>query len=238
MTARQQTAMSLALAATIVAGWAVLHVVGIFVYELPGAPWLITAVIVVQAWLSAGLFIVAHDCMHGSFAPGRPRLNRAIGSLCTALYACFAYRGLETNHFRHHRHPGSADDPDFDARNPRGFVRWYLRFFGGYYTHAQLARITVVALIYTALGASLANIALFWAVPALLSSVQLFLFGTWLPHHHRDMPFADHHNARSTRLGWLGSLVSCFHFGGFHHEHHLDPTTPWWALPQSRNRLS
>src|SRR5687767_5567915 len=118
MTARQQTAMSLALAATILAGWAVLHVVGIFVYQLPGSPWLVAAVIVIQAWLSAGLFIIAHACMHGSFAPRGPRLNRAIGWLCAALYACFAYRRLEANHFRHHRHSGTADDPDFDARNP------------------------------------------------------------------------------------------------------------------------
>jgi len=236
MSARQQTLMSLALAATIVAGWATLHVVGIFVYDLPGSPWLVAAVILLQTWLSAGLFIVAHDCMHGSLAPGRPRLNRAVGALCAAIYACFAYRRLETSHFRHHRFAGTADDPDFDARDPRGFARWYLSFFAGYYSHRQLAWITAAALAYMALGADLANIVVFWAVPALLSSLQLFLFGTWLPHRHSDDAFPDRHNARSVRSGWLGSLVTCFHFGGFHHEHHLHPATPWWALPQARKR--
>lgn len=238
MTERQQTATSLALAGAILVGWLVLHVVGIFVYELPGQPLLVAGVVLTQAWLSAGLFIVAHDCMHGSLAPGRPRLNRAVGATCAALYACFAYRQLETNHFRHHRHAGTDRDPDFDPQNPKGFVRWYLRFFGGYYTHAQLIRITVVALVYMAFGASLLNIALFWAVPALLSSVQLFLFGTWLPHRHGDDDFSDRHNARSTQVGWLASLVTCFHFGGFHHEHHLHPATPWWALPQARKRAA
>lgn len=238
MTARLQTMMSLALAAAILGGWLTLHVVGIFGYALPGSPALVAAVILVQAWLSAGLFIIAHDCMHGSFAPGRPRLNRAVGTVCAALYACFAYRRLEANHFRHHRHAGTGDDPDFDARDPRGFLRWYLRFFAGYYTHAQILRITLVALAYMALGAPLLNIVVFWAVPALLSSLQLFLFGTWLPHRHADEPFADRHNARSTRLGWLASLVTCFHFGGFHHEHHLHPAMPWWALPQSRKRAA
>lgn len=236
MSAKQQTVMSLALAATIVLAWATLHVVGIFLYELPGSPWLVAGVVLLQAWLSAGLFIIAHDCMHGSLAPGRPGLNRAVGTLCAAIYACFSYRRLETNHFKHHRFAGTDDDPDFDARDPRGFARWYLRFFGGYYTHAQLARITVVALIYMALGAKLVNIAVFWAVPALLSSVQLFLFGTWLPHRHGNDVFADRHNARSTQVGWLTSFVTCFHFGGFHHEHHLHPSMPWWALPQARKR--
>lgn len=236
MSVRQQTVMSMTLALAILAGWLALHVIGIFVYELPGSPWLVAGVILAQTWLSAGLFIVMHDAIHGSLVPGRPRLNRAIGTACAALYACFAYRGLAANHFSHHRAPGTADDPDFDARDPRGFLRWYLRFFAGYYTHAQILRITLVALAYMALGAKLQNILVFWAVPALLSSLQLFLFGTWLPHRHADAPFADHHNARSTRLGWLASLVTCFHFGGFHHEHHLHPALPWWALPQARKR--
>jgi beta-carotene ketolase (CrtW type) len=236
MTARQQTMTGVALAAAMLGGWLTLHVVGIFFYGLPGSPWLVAAVIVLQTWLSAGMFIVMHDCIHGSFAPGRPRLNAAVGRLCAGLYACFGYRRLETNHHRHHRHAGTADDPDFDARDPRAFARWYLRFFAGYYSHGQILRITTVALLYMALGARLQNIILFWAVPALLSSLQLFLFGTWLPHRHGDAPFADRHNARSTSVGWLASLVSCFHFGGFHHEHHLHPGLPWWALPQARKR--
>lgn len=236
MSARHQTAMSMVLGLAILAGWLALHVVGIFFFDLPGSPWLVAAVVGAQTWLSAGLFIIMHDCIHGSFAPGRTRLNRVVGRLCAGLYACFGYDALEANHHRHHRRPGTADDPDFDARNPRAFARWYLHFFAGYYTHAQILRITTVALIYLALGAGLANIILFWAVPALLSSVQLFLFGTWLPHRHADAPFTDRHNARSTSVGWLGSLVSCFHFGGFHHEHHLHPALPWWALPQARKR--
>lgn len=231
--------MSMALGSAIVGGWLLLHLVGIFVYRLPGSLPLVAAVVLIQTWLSAGLFIVMHDCIHGSFAPGRPRLNRAVGQICAGLYACFAYRGLETNHFSHHRFPGSADDPDFHASDPRAFLRWYVHFFAGYYTHGQILRITLVALVYVALGASLLNIVVFWAIPALLSSLQLFLFGTWLPHRHDDgAAFADRHNARSSRFGWLASLVTCYHFGGFHHEHHLHPATPWWALPQARRRAA
>ena len=86
------------------------------------------------------------------------------------------------------------------------------------------------------LGASLLNIVIFWAVPAVLALVQLFVFGTYLPHRHADTPFADDHRARSNKLPLLGSLITCFHFGGYHHEHHLSPGTAWWRLPAFRRQ--
>jgi beta-carotene ketolase (CrtW type) len=89
------------------------------------------------------------------------------------------------------------------------------------------------------LGASVWNILLFFAVPGILSSLQLFYFGTFLPHRHVDdggeAQFADHHRARSSDFGYLLSLLTCFHFG-YHHEHHLQPGTPWWRLPGARSR--
>jgi beta-carotene ketolase (CrtW type) len=235
MTRRRQTLISSALAATLFAGWAVLHVGGIFFYDWTGDWGAVAAVVLLQAWLSAGMFIVAHDCMHGSFAPGTAWLNRAVGHVAVGCYAAFSYRQLEASHFRHHRHAGTEADPDFDAEDPTRFAPWFVRFFFNYYTHRQLALITAMALLYMALGAKLQNIVLFWAVPALLSALQLFLFGTWLPHRHGDDGFADRHNARSNRSGWLASLLTCFHFGGYHHEHHLHPNVPWWALPQTES---
>ena len=69
----------------------------------------------------------------------------------------------------------------------------------------------------------------------MLSSLQLFAFGTWLPHRRGEQPFADRHRARSSGFGWLASLLTCFHFG-YHHEHHLWPGVPWWRLPRVRTR--
>jgi beta-carotene/zeaxanthin 4-ketolase len=83
------------------------------------------------------------------------------------------------------------------------------------------------------LGAPAVNVFVFWAFPALLSSAQLFYFGTYLPHRHDDDGFVDRHRARSSDYGWLTSLLTCFHFG-YHHEHHLHPHLPWWALPAAR----
>ena len=96
---------------------------------------------------------------------------------------------------------------------------------------------TAVLVAYLLMGAHVANLILFWAVPAILSALQLFVFGTWLPHrHHRTAEsFPDHHNARTIPMPWIASLLTCFHFG-LHHEHHLSPTTPWWRLPEMRRR--
>ena len=76
--------------------------------------------------------------------------------------------------------------------------------------------------------------AAFWSVPSILASIQLFVFGTWLPHREEGPAFTDRHRARSSAMSVPVSLLTCFHFGGFHHEHHLHPSVPWWALPGTR----
>jgi beta-carotene/zeaxanthin 4-ketolase len=236
---RDQATVGLALAGAIAAAWLAIHFGAIFFWRwTPVTASLAVPVIAAQAWLSTGLFIVAHDAMHGSLAPGRPGVNRLVGTTCLMLYAGLSYGALLPKHGAHHRAPGSADDPDFHPERPRGLLPWFVRFFRGYYTHAQLARITAVACVYLLLGARLVNIVLFWAVPALLALGQLFLFGTFLPHRQADQPFADHHRARSSAFSPLLSLLTCFHFGGYHHEHHLHPGTPWWRLPAARRRAA
>lgn len=227
------------LAAAIGAAWVGLHLFGIFFWAWEQAPiGLIAGAILLQAWLSTGLFIIAHDAMHGSLAPGRPRLNQVIGTAALGAYAGLSFAQLHPKHHAHHRAPGTAEDPDFHAEAPHRLLPWFVRFFRGYYTHGQILRITAVALLYLALGASLSSILLFWAVPAILALGQLFLFGTFLPHRHTAEAFADHHHARSTRVSNALSLLTCFHFGGYHHEHHLSPGTPWWRLPQVRRQAA
>lgn len=231
----RQTRIGVLLFGAIVLAWLTIHIVGIFFWRWSVAtvPIAIVAVIV-QTWLSTGLFIVAHDAMHGALAPSHPRLNRVIGTICLSLYACLSYATLLPRHHLHHKETGRAGDPDFHGGDPR-LVGWFVQFFRTYYSHAQIGRITVVALIYTVLlGAPLGNIVIFWALPAVGAVAQLFVFGTWLPHRDRPEPFADSHRAHSIKVGRTLSLLTCFHFGGYHHEHHLFPGTPWWGLPARR----
>ena len=236
---RRQTRIGVCLAIMIVVAWLAIHVSGIFFWHWNASMVPIgVALVIVQTWLSTGLFIVAHDAMHGALAPGHSRLNRAMGVTCLSLYACLSYAALLPKHHLHHKETGKARDPDFHAGDPRLFG-WFLQFFWTYYSHGQIARITVVALIYTVvLGAALGNIVIFWAVPALGAVAQLFVFGTWLPHRDRAEPFKDSHRAHSINLGPTMSMLTCFHFGGYHHEHHLSPGTPWWGLPARRRAIA
>ena len=229
-----QTATGLMLAASVFAGWLTLHILGMTVVEVrPSTLPLVLAMALAQCWLSVGLFIVAHDAMHGSLAPGRPRLNGAIGATLLFLYAGFAWRRMRAAHFEHHRAPGSAADPDFDADHPRDFLRWYATFLRRYFGWPSFVYVNAVVLLYWALGVPVLNIMLLYGLPAIASSLQLFYFGTFRPHRHDEDDFADSHHARSETFGLLVSLATCFHFG-YHHEHHLNPAVPWWGLPASR----
>ena len=236
---RHQTRVGVSLSAAIVVVWLAIHITGIFFWHWTAVTIpLAIVMVIIQTWLSTGLFIVAHDSMHGALAPDRPRLNRAIGAACLSLYACLSYATLLPHHHLHHKETGRAGDPDFHGGDP-SLAGWFLQFFKNYYSHGQIVRITVMALIYTMVfGAPLGNIVIFWALPALGAVAQLFVFGTWLPHREREAPFADAHRAHSIDLGPVLSLLTCFHFGGYHHEHHLSPGTPWWALPSRRRALA
>lgn len=233
--ADRQAATSLSYAGLILGAWLGLHVFAVFGLTLTGASWLFALPLVAAlTWLNVGLFIVAHDCMHGSFAPGRPKLNLWTGRVALFVYAGFIYDRLLPKHHDHHRHAGTKHDPDFAASHPRHFWPWYLQFFRTYFGWSQIAILAAWFWGYTLLlGAPVANTLLFWAVPSILSSFQLFTFGTYLPHRHEEEDFRDHHRARSNDYpGWL-SLLTCFHFG-YHHEHHAKPGTPWWRLPSIR----
>jgi beta-carotene/zeaxanthin 4-ketolase len=235
----KQARIGLMLAAAIIGAWLMLHVGAVFLWRPSGLEWLwALPLIVLQTWLSVGLFIVAHDAMHGSLAPGRQGVNRGVGRLALLLYAGFWMDRLAPRHFDHHRHVGTERDPDFHADEPTRAVPWFAQFMRRYFGWREFVVMAAISWTYLLLAkVPLANLLLLWALPAILSSVQLFYFGTFLPHRHEAAPFADRHNARSNDFPAIVSLLTCFHFG-YHREHHLQPGTPWWRLPAERRRMS
>lgn len=232
----KQTLVGLVVSAVVIVPWLAVHIVSVFFLPLSSTWfWLAPVVVVTQTVLSVGLFIVAHDGMHGSIAPFRPALNRAIATFCLLIYAGFSFKPLAMEHMRHHAKPGTAEDPDYNVENPHSFVAWYYGFFRYYFGLKEFGILTVILAVYVfVIGAPVANLLLFWALPALLSSLQLFYFGTYRPHRPiAGESFLDGHRARSVDLPPVLSLLTCFHFG-YHLEHHHYPTEPWWRLPAVR----
>jgi len=235
----RQSVIGLSLATLIIGAWLATHIGLVFFYTWGLHSWLTApAFVALQCWLSVGLFIIAHDCMHGSLVPFRPGINKWVGRIALGLYAGFSFDGLNRKHHLHHRHSGTDADPDFDDHPPEyGFWHWYLKFFTEYFSWREFLVLAAVVWTYLlVLGAPLANLLVFWSLPAILSSLQLFTFGTYLPHRPGAVPFADRHRARSSNFNWVLSLLTCFHFG-YHHEHHLEPSVPWWRLPQVHDKF-
>ena len=233
--ARRQAAIGLALALAIFASWLALHLFSMFVFKLTWASLpLALGIAAIQCWLSVGLFIVSHDAMHGSLIPRGGKANDVIGGFLLFIYAGFSWKRMRSAHFAHHREPGSAGDPDFSVEHPTSFWRWYGEFLRRYFGWQSIVFVFTVVLAYwLLLGVPVEKIVLLYGVPAIVSSMQLFYFGTFRPHCHNEETFADRHNARTDDFGWLKSLATCFHFG-YHHEHHLAPHVPWWKLPEAR----
>lgn len=175
----------------------------------------------VQMHLFTGLFITAHDAMHGTVSSSS-KLNRAIGQICTALYAAFPFNKLLRKHHQHHRYVHSESDPDYHKGN---FFSWYFKFMKEYLSVWQIL-IMALAFNILKLWFSETNLLLFWILPSLLSTVQLFYFGTWLPHHgvHNNL-----HQSRTQSKNHILAFLSCYFFG-YHYEHHESPRIPWWRL--------
>ena len=75
--------------------------------------WLVPFFVLLQGFLYTGLFITAHDAMHGIIFPQNRQVNDIVGALAVTFYALFSYRKLRSKHWGHHAAPVSDDDPDF-----------------------------------------------------------------------------------------------------------------------------
>ncbi|MEJ6981931.1 fatty acid desaturase [Pedobacter sp. P351] len=175
----------------------------------------------VQMHLYTGLFITAHDAMHGTVSPST-KLNFFIGQVCTALYAAFPFNKLYKKHHEHHRHVHSKLDPDYHDGN---FFSWYLKFLREYLSAWQILAMAI-AFNVLKIWFSEINLILFWVLPPLLSTLQLFYFGTWLPHHGSH---SNSHHSRTQAKNHLLAFFTCYFFG-YHYEHHESPWMPWWLL--------
>jgi beta-carotene/zeaxanthin 4-ketolase len=222
----------------IIAGWgsSLAFLLSVDATDLPA--WMTMLAVFFRSFLTTGLFIVSHDAMHGTLVPSCSHSNDFVGKYALLLYAFLPYGYCKRNHQHHHSAPGSINDPDFHSIGSSNPLSWYLRFMGGYLSIPQLL---VMIIIWGICGWFLSfqsdtayhNIVLFWILPLLISSLQLFFFGTFLPHRSRQIVGPVNgpptHEVSSLYMPELFSFLACFHFG-CHREHHQYPELPWHQL--------
>ena len=191
-------------------------------------------IVLLRTILQTGLFITAHDAMHGLLLPVSSSWNHRVGAACLWFYAALPYRRCRHQHQRHHAHSGSDLDPDFCGDPSVGVLGWYCRFMAGYLSPGQMLQLlSGWGLMTWSLGSLHAHgwisVLLVCVLPLFLSSLQLFLFGTYLPHRSQQGPHGMERPSSLDLPGWL-SLLACFHFG-YHREHHDHPHLAWFQLP-------
>lgn len=182
--------------------------------------------ILFQTFLFTGLFITGHDAMHGVVSRKR-FINQSIGYAVVFLYAGMWYKKLIKYHGMHHMYPGTEKDPDYSTGS-QNFLAWWFHFIMHYITWIQLI---IMAVLYNLLAIWFDDLSLifFWVIPAVLSTFQLFYFGTYIPHRTPHTDQMGPHRARTLSKSHMLAMLSCYFFG-YHREHHESPRTPWWQL--------
>ncbi|WP_144606077.1 fatty acid desaturase [Algoriphagus algorifonticola] len=184
--------------------------------------------VLIQMHLYTGLFITAHDAMHGVVSSHK-KINHATGWIAAILFSYNFYWKLFPKHHQHHRHVATDEDPDYHASG--NFLIWYLSFIRQYVSIWQIL-LMAVSFNILKLWLPTENLIVFWMLPAILSTLQLFYFGTYLPHRgNSDNP----HHSRSQSKNHVWAFLSCYFFG-YHYEHHDSPGTPWWRLWREKEK--
>jgi beta-carotene ketolase (CrtW type) len=189
--------------------------------------WWIIPLILIQTHLYTGIFITAHDAMHGTVSHYK-KINSAVGWITAALFAFNNYGSLYKKHHHHHQFVATEKDPDFHSG---GFVKWYFVFLKNYLTIWQLLLMAITFNILILFMPEL-NVILFWIIPALLSTLQLFYFGTYLP-HRGSFPQSNRHHSGTLRKNHFIAFITCYFFG-YHFEHHDSPGIPWYQLHKKK----
>ncbi|RAU81655.1 fatty acid desaturase [Pontibacter arcticus] len=226
---KKHTYLGVLIALIVIGCWTALLVYLLYTYQLDFSSPLTYIFFLLQTHLYTGLFITAHDAMHGVVAPGKPTLNKTIGTVAAFLFAYNWYPRLLPRHHQHHHFVATDKDPDYHGGS---FVAWYFSFLKQYITWWQ---IVLMAITFNVLKLyfPLENVVMFWMVPAILATFQLFYFGTYLPHkgeHAKD----NKHRSGTLAKNHVWAFVSCYFFG-YHFEHHDKPYIPWWQLYKTKS---
>ena len=198
-------------------GWAIHESTQLINYSISSHPVYETVFhIMTLVWQYVGLFIFAHDLHHDR---NPSKYDSILGKLSLFLYAGFFIEDFSDKHKLHHSNPGGNNDPDFYDGN---IFLWYFNFMTRYINLKQILIQFSFYNLYKLIGISDENLILFWALPSILASFQLFFYGTYLTHGKDG-------EIKTTKFPkWL-QFFTCYNFG-FHEKHHSNPEIKWQDL--------
>ncbi len=208
--------------------WSVALVVNM-TQDLPMYVW--PFLMLLQSFLFVGLFIVAHDCMHGLVGSESGRASNILGRICAFLFAGFSYDKLKDNHTKHHNFLATHEDPDYTKEKNENFFVWLKSFIFRYFGLKEFFVLHIHVVGLYLLSGSFLKVLIFFAIPSWIASLQLFYFGTYKPHRN-FINTQTELKARSNNYHILLSFFTCYHFG-YHREHHKYPHLTWWQLPRA-----
>ena len=225
---RSRSNVGVLIALVIIALWFTSLITGLNLTINYSSVWLYL-LILLQTHLYTGLFITAHDAMHGTVSYNR-KVNSFLGHFTALLFSYNFYQRLFPKHHEHHRFVATEKDPDY---HNGGFFAWYFSFLKQYISWQQ---IVLMAITFNLLKLvfPVENLILIWMLPGVLATFQLFYFGTYLPHKGNHMK-GNKHFSHSQSKNHIIAFLTCYFFG-YHYEHHDSPSTPWWQLYKQKEQ--
>ncbi len=209
--------------------------------------------------------ILIHECTHNRAFKSR-KLNNIIGEplAWSVLFYLEAYRD---NHLTHHKNLNTQNDPDWirkqkdpDFVSPLtklqflkvllvkvsgiGFIKLFIQAkegLGKYEVNKTTKRLRMITYILI-LSASIyfdfwKGLILYWLIP-LVTFFTLFMYLRSVMEHHGKMEY-DHNytHSRNTDANFIEKFIFAPHNGGYHLDHHLYPSVPFYNLPKLRTIL-
>lgn len=206
-----------------------------------------------------GLAILGHDFAHRHFSRKNRLLNDSLGDLLCAVPMLGTIASYRAYHFEHHRHTGTARDPNWVKSMPQR--RYAFPMSRANFVLELLKAITMISLpqfmkhdardddfwkvdrgtksrfILFLVGAAACitmfgvwwQVLWYWIMP-LLTFFPALYYLRYAGEHHA-LPEASLSLTRTVRCNWFERVFIVPHSVSLHTEHHLYPSVPCIRLP-------
>lgn len=212
------------------------------------------------------LLALMHEYSHHQLSRKHALLNDLVGDIFTAFPFFITVHGFRRNHFPHHRHVWTAQDPNWVAstkqerfafpKTRKQFLIELLKHCLGWYTFSDLKRYTVDAGMAVNLPRATRISRAVFAVFVIAAATWLDLWWTVLLYwivplstflmailyvrdvgEHFGMASPGYGNSRTVVAGLFERVLIAQNGVNFHAEHHLFPSVPFFRLSRLHQAL-